>query len=199
MAIAPSKLGRLVWDNRGSDDVLVRRLRDAELVRPDASDEELTETFVRAREEDAALASSERPWNSPEERVRVFLAPYLTAKGHAWAVPLKSLDLFDEADDLLQPLTQPESDDRRGSMVPLKTIAFGIGLCIAVVGVIGALVPAELVWIATHSTSSRVFIVVGAVRIVFGGLLISVSPASRAPQKLRGLGTSSCSPGSARS
>ena len=70
----------------------------------------------------------------------------------------------------------------------MMTLAFGIGLCIAVVGVIGALVPAELVWIATHSTSSRVFIVVGAVRIVFGGLLISVSPASRAPQKLRGLG-----------
>ena len=31
-------------------------------------------------------------YNSPHERVRVFLAPFLTDKGTAWAVPLRSLE-----------------------------------------------------------------------------------------------------------
>jgi hypothetical protein len=80
----------------GSDEVLVRKLRDAEVVRPDVSDGDLVLTVVRAREEHERLPAAERPYNSPEERVRVFLDPYLTTKGRAWAVPLRSLDLPDE-------------------------------------------------------------------------------------------------------
>jgi hypothetical protein len=52
-------------------------------------------TFRRAGEEDAALPEDEREFNSPEERVRVFLAPFLTEKGGRWAVPLESLELPD--------------------------------------------------------------------------------------------------------
>jgi hypothetical protein len=80
----------------GSDDVLLRQLRAAELVRPDVSDGDVILTFVRAREEHERTPVTDRPYDSPEERVRVFLAPYLTTKGRAWAVPLKSLNLPDE-------------------------------------------------------------------------------------------------------
>jgi len=37
-----------------------------------------------------------RGFNSPNERVRVFLAQYLTDKGRMWAEPLKSLHLLDD-------------------------------------------------------------------------------------------------------
>jgi hypothetical protein len=96
MAIAPSKLGRLVDEHWESDDVLVRRLRDLGLVREDATDEDLRATFSRAREEHAALWPADRPFNSPNERVRVFLAPFLSDKGTKWAVPLESLELPDD-------------------------------------------------------------------------------------------------------
>ena len=109
MAIAPSKLGRFVsqegfsWpseesvaprDSREADETLVTRLREAGLVRPDATNGEIAETFRAARSEHAAGGYS--PFNSPEERVRVFLEPYLTRKGRRWAEPLKSLDLPDD-------------------------------------------------------------------------------------------------------
>jgi hypothetical protein len=51
----------------------------------------LIATFERARHEHAALPEDGRLCNSPNERVRVFLKPYLTFKGRLWAVPLKSL------------------------------------------------------------------------------------------------------------
>jgi hypothetical protein len=103
MAIAPSKLGEMVARDSPSDDALVRRLRDAGLVRDDASDDELKETFRKAREEHAALPPPQRDYNSPNERVRVFLAPYLSDKGTAWAVPLSSLDLPDDGESVRAP------------------------------------------------------------------------------------------------
>ena len=96
MAIAPSKLGRLVADHWLADEALVQRLRELGLVKEDASDDDLRATFRRAREEHAALPSGHREFNSPNERVRVFLAPFLSAKGTRWAVPLHSLDLPDD-------------------------------------------------------------------------------------------------------
>ena len=93
MAIAPSKLGRLVAGHWHSDEALVRQLREFGLVRDDASDEDLRATFSRAREEDAALPPGQREYNSPNERVRVFLTPFLSDRGTRWAVPLDSLKL----------------------------------------------------------------------------------------------------------
>jgi hypothetical protein len=89
MAIAPSKLGELVNQEGASDDRLLRRLRDLRLVRPDVTDAEVVATFQAARDEHAAGGYS--PFNSPHERVRVFLQPFLTGKGRRWAVPLNSL------------------------------------------------------------------------------------------------------------
>jgi hypothetical protein len=112
MAIAPSKLGRFVaregfsWptsqsaapdDYGAADSTLVRRLRETGLVRPEATDGEIAQTFRAARSEHAAHGYS--PFNSPHERVRVFLAPYLTPKGREWAEPLTSLELPDGEED----------------------------------------------------------------------------------------------------
>ena len=96
MAIAPSKLGRFVDDHWHSDDALVQRLRESSLVREDASDDDLRATFTMAREEDSALSPEEREFNSPEERVRVFLMPFLSDRGRTWAVPLEFLHLPDD-------------------------------------------------------------------------------------------------------
>lgn len=87
--IAPSKLGELVAQEWHSDDALLLKLRQLRLVRRQVSDEDLKDTFRRAREEDLALDRS--PFNSPNERVRVFLRPFLTLKGALWAIPLRSL------------------------------------------------------------------------------------------------------------
>lgn len=95
MAIAPSKLGDFLADRRATDAELVARLRRHALVKDNATDEELLDTFERARLEHERLGSM-RDFNSPHERVRVFLAPYLTEKGRAWAVPLDSLNLPDD-------------------------------------------------------------------------------------------------------
>src|SRR5262245_52203959 len=109
MAIAPSKLGRFVaqegfgWpsshsaprqDYSASDKGVAHRLREKCLVRPDVTDGEVTATLRAARDEHAAHGYSE--YNSPHERVRVFLQPYLTEKGKRWAQPLDSLDLPDD-------------------------------------------------------------------------------------------------------
>ena len=112
MAIAPSKLGKFVFqegfswptnksespeDYSASDDRLVRRVREAGLVRADVTDAEVTETFQAARREHAAGGYS--PFNSPHERVREFLKPHLAAKGRRWAVPLDSLTLADDEEE----------------------------------------------------------------------------------------------------
>ena len=98
MAIAPSKLGRLISREWQSDDALVRRLREIDLVREDVSDDDLKGIFRKAREEHSALPVEKQKYNS-HERVRVFLAPFLSNKGIEWAVPLKSLDLPDTTPD----------------------------------------------------------------------------------------------------
>ena len=73
-------------------------------------------------------------------------------------------------------------------VTPVKTLAFVCGVCISAVGVIGIIVPASLVWIAEHFTTSRPFYALAAVRIAFGLILISAAPASRSPRGLRVLG-----------
>ena len=100
-AIAPSKLGEFidrVWssDDARSDDALLRSLREAGLVKPDVPDDTLMGVFKKARQEHSALPERSRSFNSPHERARVFLEPYLTDKGRQWAVPLESLDLPDD-------------------------------------------------------------------------------------------------------
>lgn len=91
MAIAPSRLGRFVQEHLDDDGALLRSLRRARLVRLGTGDDELTAVIRGALEEHARIPEAARSFNSPEERVRVFLQPYLTRKGHRWAVPLKSL------------------------------------------------------------------------------------------------------------
>jgi hypothetical protein len=96
MAIAPSKLGHLLAEEWDSEDRLIRRLRAAGLVRVDASDDDLRASVTRARVEHEALSPERRHYNSPHERARVFLAPFLTDKGTTWAAPLTSLKLPDD-------------------------------------------------------------------------------------------------------
>jgi hypothetical protein len=96
MAIAPSKLGKLVLRYWDSERALLRGLREAGLVNPDASDDDLRAVFRKAREEHAGIPEADRIWNSPNERVRVFLEPYFSEKGRLWAAPLISLELPDD-------------------------------------------------------------------------------------------------------
>ena len=95
MAIAPSRLGEFVLPLLDEDDLLLRKLRSAGLVEAGAPDDAISATFRRAREEHNAMSEDDREYNSPHERIRVFLEPYLTSKGRRWAVPLDSLDLPD--------------------------------------------------------------------------------------------------------
>ncbi len=107
MAIAPSKLGQFVaeriWEG---NDALVRSLRAAGLVKPKISDGELISVFRKVREEHEALSEEVPAYNSPNERICVFLEPYLSSKGRKWAVSLESLDLPDDE-------TQEPRGDRR--------------------------------------------------------------------------------------
>lgn len=96
MAIAPSKLGKFVLHYWNSERALLRELRGAGLVNAGASDEDLRAVFRKAREEHAGIPEVDRIWNSPHERVRVFLEPYLSEKGKLWATPLTSLELPDD-------------------------------------------------------------------------------------------------------
>ena len=105
MAIAPSKLGRLVADCWSSEDAFIRGLRGAGLIKPDVSDEDLVSALEAAKQEDEALPDGQREFNSPEERVRVFLGPYLSTRGQQWAVPLDSLEIPDDP----QPEVAPDS------------------------------------------------------------------------------------------
>ena len=70
----------------------------------------------------------------------------------------------------------------------MKNLAFILGLLILGLGGAGVLCPSTLEWIARHSDSSGAFYLIGAVRVGFGWLLISVAPISRAPKALRVLG-----------
>lgn len=71
-----------------SDDALLLKLRQLRAVRCEVSDEDLKGAFGRAREEDSALPPSLREFNSPNERVRVFLGQFSTRKCARRAVPL---------------------------------------------------------------------------------------------------------------
>ena len=71
----------------------------------------------------------------------------------------------------------------------MKTLAFLIGLCIGVVGIVGILLPSSLVWIARHFSTSGAFYAVAMIRVVFGLILVFVASASRAPKALRILGS----------
>lgn len=96
MAIAGSKLGQLVAREWRSEETLIRVLREQKLVGTSVSDEELRDVLRRAHDEHLAYSPDDREYNSPHERVRVFLAPMLTRKGRRWAVPLRSLELPDD-------------------------------------------------------------------------------------------------------
>lgn len=92
MAIAPSRLGRLIRERIwGADADLLRHLRIAGLIRRGVPDGEVIAVFEMAREEHRELPEDVQAFNSPEERTRVFLEPYLSSKGKKWAVPLDSL------------------------------------------------------------------------------------------------------------
>jgi hypothetical protein len=67
----------------------------------------------------------------------------------------------------------------------MQLLAFGLGLCIFVVGVGGIIAPSSLVWIAHHFTTSGAFYVIAIVRVAFGLVLISAAAASRTPKFLR--------------
>jgi hypothetical protein len=96
MAIAPSKLGRLIREEWQSEERIIDRLRDSGLVKERATDDDLRTSIRRAIDEHAAFPPGQREFNSPEERVRVFLARFLSRKGKKWAVPLVSLELPDD-------------------------------------------------------------------------------------------------------
>ena len=92
MAMAPSRLREFILANWVGDDVLIQSLRKNGLIRSSLSNEDLIAVFERARDE---LAGEKRPraWGAPSryERACIHLRPFLTLKGRAWAVPLKSL------------------------------------------------------------------------------------------------------------
>ncbi len=97
MAIAPSKLGRVIRDAGASPERIIASLRARQLVEPSAADAEM-----RAEIESVLTFFRERPrgrmfFGGPAcEDIRVCLAPFLTAKGEAWAVGMKSLDIPDD-------------------------------------------------------------------------------------------------------
>jgi len=72
-------------------------LRQAGLVEAQVADEDLKRAFQRAEQEHARIPKQMRIFNTPQERVRVFLEPYLTPKGQLWAEPLASLELPDDS------------------------------------------------------------------------------------------------------
>ena len=67
----------------------------------------------------------------------------------------------------------------------MKALAFVAGLGILAVGEIGLLMPSTLVWIAQRFGTPLQWYAIGAVRVVFGVLLLSVAATSRAPRTLR--------------
>jgi hypothetical protein len=68
------------------------------------------------------------------------------------------------------------------------TLAFSIGLAIAIFGAAGILFPSGLTWIANHWVTSGAFYAFAAVRVAIGVVLISVARESRAPKALMVLG-----------
>jgi hypothetical protein len=83
MATPPTKLSTFVGSLWTSDEALLMFLRDAGLLRPDASNDALMAGFRRARE--TAVSSSFG--SSRDERVLAFLGPHLSDKGCEWSKP----------------------------------------------------------------------------------------------------------------
>jgi hypothetical protein len=96
MAIAPSKLGEFVAARWNSEDAFLRGLRAAGLVKPGVPDTSLVQALASAKQEHRNLPEPQRMFNSPHERVRVFLGPHLSNKGRQWAVPGESLKIPDD-------------------------------------------------------------------------------------------------------
>jgi len=67
----------------------------------------------------------------------------------------------------------------------VKTLAFVSGLCIIAVGATGIVAPSGLVWIGQRFATPKEWYALGAVRVAFGLLLLSVAKTSRAPRTLR--------------
>jgi hypothetical protein len=67
----------------------------------------------------------------------------------------------------------------------VKALAFVAGLGMLAVGEIGLLMPSTLVWIAQRFGTPLQWYAIGAVRVAFGVLLLSVAATSRAPRTLR--------------
>ena len=70
----------------------------------------------------------------------------------------------------------------------MKTLAFGVALCIMAIGALGIFVPSDLTWIAERSESRLAFYVIASIRIAFGLILLAAAPTSRAPRALWLLG-----------
>ena len=70
----------------------------------------------------------------------------------------------------------------------MKNLAFIVGLLILAASAVGVVVPSGAIWIAQHAYTSGAFYLIGAVRVAFGCVLISVASVSRAPKTLRVLG-----------
>lgn len=73
-------------------------------------------------------------------------------------------------------------------MNAMKTIAFAMAVVIVVFGGLCILAPPAPIWVAQHVASPFMFCVVGAIRIAFGLILISVARASRFPKTIRVFG-----------
>lgn len=129
MAIAPSKLGRLVATVADDGTTFVRSLRERGLVADGVDDADLLTALQRAEEEHEQMPEGQRAFNTPSERVRVFLGPFLSTKGRSWAVPLKSLDLPD--DEAPREATAPRRT--KASMV-LAVLGVVVGLAVVAGG-----------------------------------------------------------------
>ena len=67
----------------------------------------------------------------------------------------------------------------------VKTLAFVFGLCIIAFSAIGILTPSAWVWMAQGFATPVAWYAIGAFRLAFGVLLLSVAKTSRAPRTLR--------------
>ena len=123
MAIAPSRLGAYVAEHSGSADSFVAKLREAELVRSDTTDDELRATLTRALAEEKQpaglpLLEVEGDW---EEVERVSAAVSGEARGliHYRMMALRHLATV----AIRRPFTQPA---RAGISTPWQTLAIGL-------------------------------------------------------------------------
>lgn len=70
----------------------------------------------------------------------------------------------------------------------MARVAIALGIAISALGAMGVLSPHTLLAIGREFASPVGLFVAGAIRVVFGAVLILAAPASRAPQAIRVLG-----------